>query len=210
MFQKVEEFWKTNYIEIVPPVEGAPEGIKKLRELGFRLIVVTARQRREMDRGRKWLEEHFPGMFDGMICTGQSQETLGESHEALTKLSKAGVSPILTVILFHGLIQRMQVCHRLGAKLMIDDSVENALKCVKADPPVPTLLFGDREWNKRESRYDDISTELSFEQKLEKEGGREFWKEEKVVIPEGAPLTRVKDWAEVIAWVEEAKKAGKL
>lgn len=92
MFEKVEEFWKTNYIEIVPPVEGAPEGIKKLRELGFRLIVVTARQRREMDRGKTWLEEHFPGMFDGMICTGQSQETLGESHEALTKLSKAGVS----------------------------------------------------------------------------------------------------------------------
>ena len=78
VFEKVEEFWKTNYIEIVPPVEGAPEGIKKLRELGYRLIVVTARQRREMDRGKKWLDTHFPDMFDGIICTGQSQETLGE------------------------------------------------------------------------------------------------------------------------------------
>lgn len=93
---------------------------------------------------------------------------------------------------------------------MIDDSIENALKCVNASPPVPTLLFGDNEWNKRESKYSDINAELSFAQKLEKEGGREFWKEEKVVVPEGAPLTRVKDWTEVVAWVEEAQKAGKL
>ena len=93
---------------------------------------------------------------------------------------------------------------------MIDDSVENCLKCINADPPVPTILFGDREWNKRESKYGDISTELSFAQKFEKEGGREFWKEERVVIPESAPLKRVRDWAEAVAWVEEAKRSGKL
>lgn len=72
-------------------MEGALEGIKKLRALGYRLVVVTARQKREMNRGMKWLQKHFPGLFDTMICTGQSQETLAEPHEALTKLSKAGV-----------------------------------------------------------------------------------------------------------------------
>lgn len=209
----MEEFWKTNYIEIVPPVDGAPEGIKKLRELGFRLVVVTARQVREMHRGKKWLETHFPGMFDGMICTGQSQETLAEPHEALTKLSKAGVSQISTNDACDGEwadCWMYQVCHKLGAKLLIDDSIENALKCLHADPPVPVLLFGDREWNKRESKYENINTELSFEQRLEKEGGREFWKEENVEIPEGAPLTRVNDWVELVAWVEETRHAGCL
>lgn len=102
------------------------------------------------------------------------------------------------------------MCHRLKAKLMIDDSIENALKCIHADPPVPVLLFGDNEWNQRESKYADISKELSFDQRLEKEGGREFWKEETVEIPEGAPLTRVKGWDEVVAWVEAAKKDGRI
>lgn len=93
---------------------------------------------------------------------------------------------------------------------MIDDSLENCLKCVHADPPVPTLLFGDNAWNQRESKYTDIKAELSFDQKLEKEGGREFWKEEVVELPKGAPLTRVKGWDEVVAYVEAAKKDGKI
>lgn len=59
--------------------------------MGFRLVVVTARQRRELPRSVRWLETHFPGVFDDMICTGQSLETLAEKHEAVTKLSKADV-----------------------------------------------------------------------------------------------------------------------
>ena len=93
---------------------------------------------------------------------------------------------------------------------MIDDSIENSLKCVHANPPVPVLLFGNNEWNQRESKYSNINEELSFEQRLAQEGGREFWKEEKVHIPEGAPLTRVNGWDEVVAWVEAAKDEGRL
>ena len=59
--------------------------------MGFRMVVVTARQRRELDRSVRWVEAHYPGIFDDMICTGQSQETLAEEHEVLTKLSKADV-----------------------------------------------------------------------------------------------------------------------
>lgn len=104
----------------------------------------------------------------------------------------------------------VQVCHQIGAKLLIDDSLENTMKCAEAIPPVPSLLFGDSAWNQRESHYDDIKTELSFDERLKKEGGREWWKDEKVVLPEGVPLTRVKDWAEVIAWVEKERHEGRL
>ena len=69
------------------------EGLQKLKDMGFRLIIVTARQRREMDRSVQYIEEHYPGIFDDMVCTGQSQETLIEKHEVVTKLSKADVSP---------------------------------------------------------------------------------------------------------------------
>ncbi len=72
------------------------------------------------------------------------------------------------------------------------------------------LLFGKNEWNQRLSKYNDIKDELSFEQRLEKEGGREFWKEENIVIPEGIPLTRVDNWEGVLRWVEEQRSQGKL
>ena len=64
--------------------------------------------------------------------------------------------------------------------------------------------------SQRESTYKDINDELSFEQRLVKEGGREFWKDEVVVIPEGLPLKRVQGWEEVIQWVETQQREGKL
>ena len=95
---------------------------------------------------------------------------------------------------------------------MIDDSIENALKCVTAEPPVPVLLFGHYQWNSRVGRYADIKKETSFEEKLAREGGREFWKEESAdrEVPPGAPLTRVKGWQEVVEWVERQRAEGKM
>ena len=97
---------------------------------------------------------------------------------------------------------------------MIDDSAENSLKCATADPPVPVLLFGDYAWNKRVGRYSDVKAEVSFEEKLKREGGREFWKDDAAQlekeIPPGAPLTRVKNWDEVLEWVEKKRAEGLL
>lgn len=92
----MEEFYGTNRLDEAPPVEGALKGLQALKLMGFRLIVVTARQKRELDRSMKWLEKHYPGIFGTMICTGQSQETLADEHEVLTKLSKAEVCTTLS------------------------------------------------------------------------------------------------------------------
>lgn len=56
----------------------------------------------------------------------------------------------------------------------------------------------------------DMRDAMTFDRRLEAEGGKEFWKEEKVEIPEGAPLYRVKDWSEVIRWVQKARSEGKM
>ncbi|KAI0823079.1 hypothetical protein BC628DRAFT_1365302 [Trametes gibbosa] len=189
--EKVEKIWETDYLDKAPPLPGAYDGVLHLKNLGFRLVVVTARQPRELDRSLTWLEGHFPALFDTVICTGQSQETLTDEHELVTKLSKA------------------DVCRKIGAKFLIDDSAENALKCVTADPPVPVLLFGDYAWNQHAAHYDDVKKEVSFAEKFEREGRREFWKEDKLTVPAGAPLTRVKNWREVIDWVERQKAEGK-
>ena len=89
--RKVEEFWKTDYIDIAPPVPGAYNALVKLTEKGYRLVIVTARQLRELDRSLAWVEKNLPGLIGTFICTGQSQETLADEKELVTKLSKADV-----------------------------------------------------------------------------------------------------------------------
>jgi hypothetical protein len=51
---------------------------------------------------------------------------------------------------------------------------------------------------------------MTFDRRLKAGGNREFWKEETVDIPAGAPLWRVRDWGEVVRWVQNAKSEGKL
>ncbi|PCH33341.1 hypothetical protein WOLCODRAFT_135069 [Wolfiporia cocos MD-104 SS10] len=182
-FRKVEEFYKTPRLYEAPPIEGALEGLKALKEMGFRLVLVTARQIRELPQTEEWMDKHYSGIFEQIICTGMSQETLADDKAMLTKLSKA------------------DVCKKLGAKLMIDDSIENALKCARAEPPIPILLFGDYQWNKREVNYAHIDEEMSYDERCKKEGGNGFLERDITPLPDN--LVRVNDWKETVNWVEE-------
>ncbi|KAF8058263.1 hypothetical protein FPV67DRAFT_1524691 [Lyophyllum atratum] len=191
-FIKVKDFYSTDLIFNTKVVPGAREGVQSLRDMGFRLIIVTARTEDNADGSWEWVNKHFPGLFDSVICTGQFKDAHKTGHEVVTKLSKA------------------QVCTDLGAKVLIDDSAENALQCATSRQPTQVLLFGDYEWNKRISASGDAKDEMAFDRRLEAEGGREFWKEETLEIPEGAPLCRVKDWSEVVRWVRDARSEGRL
>jgi hypothetical protein len=84
------------------------------------------------------------------------------------------------------------------------------LSCVTTPSPTRVLLFGDYPWNTRISFSSDHRDDMSFDVRLKHEGGKEFWKEEHLVVPEGVPLWRVKDWSEVVRWVVNAKKDGKI
>lgn len=152
-------------------------------------------------------------MFDSIICIGQfDDDNIRPGHELVTKLTKQQVRISFRSSDQACCLTHVQVCIDLGAKLLIDDSLENALSCVSHDPPTPILLFGDYEWNKRQSfPSDHKSDDTTFSRRLEREGP-EFWKkdEEKVIYPEDAPLWRVKDWGETIRWVEKARQQGRI
>lgn len=137
-----------------------------------RLIIVTARGPDARDESFKWVQKHFPGAFDSIICTGQfknAMKTDDVTHEVVTKLSKA------------------QVCADLGAKLLIDDSAENAVQVCTASEPTPVLLFGDYEWNKRLSSPEDSTDEMSYDRRLTTAVNKEFWKDVSVLLTSGAP-----------------------
>ncbi|KAF9015478.1 hypothetical protein BDQ17DRAFT_1341135 [Cyathus striatus] len=191
-FDKVKQFYATDVIYQSDSVPGAYEGVQRLRDMGYKLIIVTARAEDHADESWKWVDRHFPGIFDSIICTGQFKDAHKTGHEVVTKLSKA------------------QVCVDLGAILLIDDSAENALQVVTSSKPTPVLLFGNYQWNQRVCGSGDACEEMSFDRRLKACGGKEFWKEEMLVIPKGASLWRVKDWTSVVEWVEQARKEGRL
>ncbi|KAG5636857.1 hypothetical protein H0H81_006609 [Sphagnurus paluster] len=184
-FEKIKDFYATDFINNTNVVPGARQGVQTLRDMGFRLIIVTARREDNADESWQWVNKHFPGIFDSIICTGQFKDAHKIGHEVVTKLNKA------------------QVCADLGARLLIDDSAENALQCSTFKQPTPVLLFGDYEWNKRLSGPNEDTDDMVFARRLELAGGREFWREETFVVPEGAPMYRVKDWSEVVRWVSD-------
>ncbi|KAF8832644.1 hypothetical protein HHX47_DHR1002025 [Lentinula edodes] len=198
--QKVRDFYASMQLYNAAPVTGAGEGVKALHDMGFKLIVVTARSSDVKEESWDWINQWFPGegLFDSVICTGQFKDATKDGHEIVTKLSKA------------------QVCADLKARLLIDDSSENALQVSTsssaATPPTPVLLFGHYEWNKRLSLHSDAVDAMAFDTRLQIEGGREFWKYERFEdhIPEGAPLHRVRDWEEVVQFVKSARAANEL
>lgn len=44
------------------PVPGAREGIQALRDMGYRLIIVTARLRTAHQDSWEWVDRHFPSV----------------------------------------------------------------------------------------------------------------------------------------------------
>ena len=106
----MKEYYKTDRIDNASPIPDAPGGVKRLKEMGFKLVVVTARPHHERERSLLWVDRNFPGrrnpstlqrivtlcyppgIFETVICTGQSQEsTFADGHELITKLTKADV-----------------------------------------------------------------------------------------------------------------------
>ena len=147
------------------------------------------------------------GIFENVYCTGLYHYDEGRVQQ-YQKQSKSDVrGPLLILPEFkfvtHGGSDRFvlkKVCNKIGAFILIDDSVENALECARASPPVKVLLFGDYQWNKRESRLDHVKDEYSYEERSRHEGSYDnWWKKDSddMHIPESLPIRRVKDWKEV-------------
>ncbi|KAF9229611.1 hypothetical protein BS17DRAFT_771681 [Gyrodon lividus] len=202
--EKVRKFYKTDWISKALPAEGAQMGVQALRKLGYRLVIVTARSHHVHDASWEWAQRHFDGCFEKIICTGQfaTQQRADGAKEAqvLKKLSKA------------------EVCISIGAKLLIDDSMENAVACAyhvssdgEGDPP-SVVLFGDYQWNKRLSLQEDERDDMTYTRRVELSNEDISFLEEDVRRGDEALaqankkrvglVKRLKDWEEVVKYVE--------
>ena len=100
--------------------------------------------------------------------------------------------------------------HETGSLFLIDDSAENALEASIADPPAKVLLFGEYPWNAVVPRHSTKSIGMTYVERV-KEGKLAEWEEQRERdIAEGwlpSGVERVKNWAEVLEWVDAFDQA---
>src|SRR6202022_792504 len=81
---KIHEFLHSR-AKSIPPIAGAQRATKRLKEAGYKLVVITARMANIADESVEWLEEHFPGIFDTAYFTSAFQST--STEHLITEIS---------------------------------------------------------------------------------------------------------------------------
>lgn len=189
--QKFNIYHGSDDFRNVKPMPHAAEGLAGLKELGFRLVVLTARSHEYEDVTHAWIREYFPDVFEEVVCTamfaGGSPDELEESPSKENRW--AGKS-------------KAEVIRSIGAVLLIDDSLENASTCAAAG--IHVLLFGDYPWSTRHSQTITPQDMMSREARI-RSGDDRFW--ERDVVAELPPMIRrVGGWRDVVEWVKEEGK----
>lgn len=120
------------------PMAGAIEAIERLSK-EHTLFVVTARPKKFEESTLKWINKHFPNMFQE-VCFSDNP-----THD-LSKQKKS------------------DICKQLGIEVFIDDAIHNAEDI--ADAGIPVLLL-DMPWNRTEVEH-PITRVHSWEEIVEK------------------------------------------
>lgn len=121
------EFQSLRLLERIKPAKGAIEGIKKLIELGFSPHFVTARPQTIEKETKTWLKKHFKTQDFPIHFT----------HPASGQRKK----------------QKSEICKSIGAKILIDDHIENALDCAEGGI---TVYLMDAPWNQTGSLPENV------------------------------------------------------
>ena len=104
------------------PIEGAYE---KLKELKCNLIVVTARSYELQEVTKRWIDKHFPDLFNDIIFTNQ----YGKND--YPKPTKA------------------EICETYSIDILIDDRMSNIESCVQKNKNFRGILHY-RPWNEKD------------------------------------------------------------
>lgn len=131
------EFQSLRLLERIKPAKGAIEGIKKLIEMGFVPHFVTARPKTIEKETREWLKKHFKNIDFPIHFT----------HPASGKPK----------------LKKSEICKSIGAKILIDDHMENALDC--AENGITVYLI-DAPWNQSESLPENVIRVKSWKEIL--------------------------------------------
>ena len=103
------------------PYKGAVEAIAKIKQK-YDLYVITARHPFFKQRTIDWINEYFPDTF-------------------------TGIDFVYYKTPFGPRSSKSQICKRIGAKIILDDKMSNALDCAKHD--IKAYLYGIQNFPRR-------------------------------------------------------------
>lgn len=72
--EKVREFYTSPEFRYAPLVDGAIEGVQALRQLGYRLVIVTARSRNMTELTENWVRVHFAGVSNFTVFCAKAED----------------------------------------------------------------------------------------------------------------------------------------
>ncbi len=139
--KRMELFYSSGDALNIEVVKGAAKGVDELLKSGYEVHVITARPLMAKDLTLKWLNEHFPDKFKGI-------------HFGFNPYLKASTQPA-----------KAEICHEIGARVLVDDSLVNAASCAKEGI---TVLLMDAPWNQIETLPKNVIRVKSWEEILEK------------------------------------------
>jgi uncharacterized HAD superfamily protein len=126
--KKIIEIFQTIVLKedlnFMDPITNAEKIIKKL-DINNKIYLITARHINLAKRTKLWVEKHFENIF--------FEEIKHIEYKELLDIVK----------------DKDEICKELGIDVLIDDNLENAIKCSKIG--IPVILFdlnGEYHWNK--------------------------------------------------------------
>ncbi len=133
--KKVYNFHKTNYFKNIIPVKDSQESIKKLKE-GNELFIITSRQNDVIEETKEWIKKNFPNIFSDIYFT---------NHFSQNGTSKT----------------KKEICDLLNIDILIEDSLEYSLECIK---PNRKIFLLDYPWNKNNNLPKEITRVYSWKE----------------------------------------------
>lgn len=132
------EFQSLRLLERLEPAKGAINGINQLVKAGFSPHFVTARPQTIKKETQDWIKKHFKNI----------ELPIHYTHQGFGKPE----------------LRKSEVCKKIGAKILIDDHIENALDC--AENGIKVFLL-NAPWNRTSSLPPNIIRVESWKEILQ-------------------------------------------
>ena len=130
--ERVYAFHASRFFDQIEPYRGAKVALDFLKER-FELHVVTSRQTDIEPQTRAFVDMHYPGVFT-------------ELHFG-NHFGRGGAK-----------ISKPEMCKKIGAVALIDDSLDYAKQCAEHD--IPVFLFGHYAWNATAEKLSPLITRV--------------------------------------------------
>jgi 5'(3')-deoxyribonucleotidase len=99
----VREFYESPHFQVLQPIRGSRRVMYKFRHATDKLYVITGRQDIVREETERWIDRHFPGIFDDIIFT--NSYTPNE-------------------------LKKVDLCRALNIGLIIDDNMGICNECI--------------------------------------------------------------------------------